>query len=170
MKVLDLHSADGKKLAKIREQLAALQRERAALSQARLSDDEIRARVASDLDQFVRFGGESLGALAFEHEPGPDLIGQALSDPRALASLLRNQLDQAIADRVIAEAGPVDAVAASDRQKRVAELDRREAKLETDEERETLRLEGAGFTVARRADVDVDLIFSLWTESAETAA
>src|SRR5690606_31028653 len=142
-------SKDAKKLTEIRAALAANRRACDSLGAARLTDAEIKARVSAELDDFCREAGGQLGELAFLDGPRlqPDVLADALRNPRALTALLRPQLEPALVARAIEEAGAADPVSQAERSKRLQALCNEREKLEHDEEREVLRLEALGYSV-----------------------
>lgn len=70
----------------------------------------------------------------------------------------------------IEAAGRPVGLPAAERETRIAELKLQARAAEIGAEREALRLEGAGFSVLRRPDADLDLLLEVWGESTAPAA
>jgi hypothetical protein len=159
MNILRLDNPAAKKLAALRADIAATAKQVEAADNALYSVDETRERLREALRDAV-----GRNSTAFDVEMVRSRRGRPkLREPSWGALLLLLGEDEIVA-RLTAGLNGDGALSTPDRAKRLAELRAKLRDIEQREEVETLRLEGQGWTVVRRADASPQTCLGVWRE------
>ena len=164
----------GSELERVRLNRLAILSELEAVRGAPVTEEAIRARVTKMVDGEVRYIAHRYSSMfrfsqPKERENPEDSFNEALkgSPLGALASI---GFRDAIIDSVVSASRATDREPLEDaeRERRVAALTADLRKIEASEEALLRSLEGAGFTVQRRTDVDPDIILTPDLEALES--
>jgi len=105
------------------------------------------------------------GEIALRSFNYPGMNGTQFTEPSVMLALMPPDLIEARVRKVLS-ADTDKRLTQAERQSLTSKAHDELPKVERSEELEVLRLEAAGFTVARREDVDIDLVLRIWEEAA----
>lgn len=164
----------GSELERVRLGRLAILSELEMVRQAPVTEETIRARVTAMVDGQVRYIEYRYSSMFSFSQPKEkrdpeDSFNDALK-ASPLGALAAIGLRDTIIEGIVTASKAMDRepIEEAEREKRVAKLTADLRKLDATEEALVRSLEGAGFTIQRRADVDPEIILAADLEALET--
>lgn len=163
----------GSELERVRLGRLAILSELEAVRQAPVTEGVVRARVAAMVDGQIRYIEHRYSTMFFFSQPGekkdPEGSFNDALKASPLGALAAIGLRDTIIEGIVSASKATDGepIEEAEREKRLAKLTADLRKLDATEEALVRSLEGAGFTIQRRPDVDPEIALAADLEALE---
>lgn len=177
MKLLLQDHPASAKLQSLREQIAALKGATAEQFMSARTADESSTRFLEWANGHRDTAIKAIARASVHFPDGPAYLAEQERDldelqknPVGFYLAIGGDAAEKQARKLFAQLCGSSGISSADHGARVSEIGAKAADLETQEERECMRLENEGWAVPRRKDIDAAVVWALWCEPQTEAA